>query len=75
MAALAFALHVLGAVVWVGGMFAIYVCLRPAVVTLEPRQRLQFLDVFGAPSDQVRPRLADRKNFHGPLMTLVHCGA
>ena len=26
------------------------------------------LDVFGAPSDQVRPRLADRKNFHGPVL-------
>jgi uncharacterized membrane protein len=25
----ALALHILGAVVWVGGMFAIYVCLRP----------------------------------------------
>jgi hypothetical protein len=24
-------LHMLGAVVWVGGMFAIYVCLRPAL--------------------------------------------
>src|SRR5215471_2294289 len=45
MAALAFALHILGAVVWVGGMFAIYVCLRPALVTLEPRQRLQLMRV------------------------------
>src|SRR5215471_13345227 len=35
MAALAFALHILGAVVWVGGMFAIYVCLRPARVTFQ----------------------------------------
>src|SRR6266446_8446219 len=35
MAALAFALHILGAVVWVGGMFAIYACLRPALGTLE----------------------------------------
>src|SRR5262249_48255682 len=25
------------------------------------------LDVFGTASDQVRPRLADRKNFHGPV--------
>src|SRR5262245_48469894 len=41
MAALAFALHILGAVVWVGGMFAIYICLRPALVTLEPPQRLR----------------------------------
>jgi uncharacterized membrane protein len=45
MAALAFALHVLGAVVWVGGMFAIYVCLRPALVTLEPPQRLRLMRV------------------------------
>jgi uncharacterized membrane protein len=43
MAALAFALHILGAVVWVGGMFAIYVCLRPALVTLETPQRLQLM--------------------------------
>jgi uncharacterized membrane protein len=43
MAALAFALHILGAVVWVGGMFAIYVCLRPALVTLEPPQRLRLM--------------------------------
>ena len=26
---IALALHVLGAVVWVGGMFAAYMCLRP----------------------------------------------
>src|SRR5262245_7288348 len=45
MAALAFALHILGAVVWVGGMFAIYVCLRPALVTLEPPQRLRLMRV------------------------------
>jgi uncharacterized membrane protein len=45
MAALAFALHVLGAVVWVGGMFAIYVCLRPALVTVEPPQRLRLMHV------------------------------
>jgi len=30
MVAIAIALHTLGAVVWVGGMFLIYVCLRPA---------------------------------------------
>jgi len=45
MAALAFALHILGAVVWVGGMFAIYVCLRPALATLEPPQRLRLMCV------------------------------
>src|SRR4029434_7609868 len=45
MAALAFALHILSAVVWVGGMFAIYVCLRPALVTLEPPQRLRLIRV------------------------------
>jgi uncharacterized membrane protein len=45
MAALAFALHVLGAVIWVGGMFAIYVCLRPALGTLEPAQRFCLMRV------------------------------
>lgn len=35
------ALHVLSVVVWVGGMFFAYVCLRPAAATvLEPPQRL-----------------------------------
>jgi uncharacterized membrane protein len=38
--ALALMLHILGAVVWVGGMFAAYVCLRPAAGPLEPPQRL-----------------------------------
>jgi hypothetical protein len=33
MTAVALALHIFGAVVWVGGMFAIYVCLRPALPT------------------------------------------
>jgi uncharacterized membrane protein len=42
-AALAIALHAFGAVVWVGGMFAIYVCLRPALGTLEPPQRLRLM--------------------------------
>ena len=37
---LALALHILSAVVWVGGMFAAYVCLRPAAGGLEPPQRL-----------------------------------
>ena len=45
MAALALALHTLAAVVWVGGMFAIYVCLRPALGTLEPPQRLRLMRV------------------------------
>ncbi|MEA2948976.1 MAG: hypothetical protein QOI40_4306, partial [Alphaproteobacteria bacterium] len=43
MTALAIALHVLGAVVWVGGMFAIYVALRPALGTLDPPQRLRLM--------------------------------
>lgn len=43
MAAIAVALHGLGAVVWVGGMFAIYVCLRPALGALEPPQRLRLM--------------------------------
>ena len=35
------ALHVLSVVVWVGGMFFAYVCLRPAAASaLEPPQRL-----------------------------------
>ncbi len=36
----ALTLHVLGAVVWVGGMFAAYMCLRPAAGPLEAPQRL-----------------------------------
>ncbi|GAB3625590.1 membrane protein [Pandoraea terrae] len=38
--ALSLMLHVLGVVVWVGGMFFAYVCLRPAVGELSPQQRL-----------------------------------
>ena len=45
MTAVAIALHTFGAVVWVGGMFAIYVCLRPALGTLEPPQRLRLMRV------------------------------
>jgi uncharacterized membrane protein len=41
MTALALALHIFGAVVWVGGMFAAYVCLRPAAGALESPQRLK----------------------------------
>jgi len=41
MITLALTLHILGAVVWVGGMFAAYVCLRPAAGALEPPQRLR----------------------------------
>lgn len=40
---IAVALHVLGAVVWVGGMFLIYVCLRPALGTLEAPERLRLM--------------------------------
>jgi uncharacterized membrane protein len=43
MTAIALALHILGAAVWVGGMFAIYICLRPALGTLEPQQRLRLM--------------------------------
>jgi uncharacterized membrane protein len=45
---LALAFHVLSAVVWVGGMFAAYVCLRPATGALEPPQRLQLWRNFFA---------------------------
>ena len=41
MIALALTVHVLGAVVWVGGMFAAYQCLRPAAGLLEAPQRLK----------------------------------
>lgn len=41
--AVAISLHLLGAVIWVGGMFAIYVCLRPALGTLEPPQRFRLV--------------------------------
>jgi uncharacterized membrane protein len=38
-------LHVLSVVVWVGGMFFAYVCLRPAAAQLlEPPQRLRLWD-------------------------------
>ena len=43
MTAVALAAHILGAVVWVGGMFAIYLCLRPALGALEPAQRLPLM--------------------------------
>lgn len=33
-------LHLLGAVIWIGGMFFAYLCLRPATSGLEPPQRL-----------------------------------
>lgn len=45
---LALALHVLAAVVWVGGMFFAYVCLRPVLVECEPAERLQiWVRTFG----------------------------
>src|SRR4029079_7237451 len=46
MTALALALHILGAVVWVGGMFAAYMCLRPATGPLEPSARLKLWSAF-----------------------------
>jgi uncharacterized membrane protein len=45
MTAVSLAVHIFGAVVWVGGMFTIYVCLRPALGTLEPPQRLRLMRV------------------------------
>ncbi len=44
----ALTLHLLGAVVWVGGMFAAYLCLRPAAGALEAPQRLQLWRGFFA---------------------------
>jgi uncharacterized membrane protein len=38
-------LHLIGAIVWVGGMFFAHFCLRPAAVeTLEPPQRLPLME-------------------------------
>ena len=45
---LALTFHILGAVVWVGGMFAAYVCLRPAAGALEAPQRLKLWRGFFA---------------------------
>ena len=42
----ALALHMLAAVAWVGGMFAAYLCLRPAAGALEPPQRLKLWRAF-----------------------------
>ena len=36
---LALALHVISAVVWVGGMFFAYLCLRPSVAQMAPAER------------------------------------
>lgn len=44
MTSLALALHILAAVIWVGGMFAIYVCLRPALgVLAQPSDRVKII--------------------------------
>jgi uncharacterized membrane protein len=48
MTALAIVVHILGAVVWVGGMFAAYMCLRPAAGSLEPPVRLKLWAAFFA---------------------------
>ena len=45
---LALTFHILGAVVWVGGMFAAYVCLRPVTGVLEGPQRLKLWRGFFA---------------------------
>jgi uncharacterized membrane protein len=37
---LAVTLHLLAAVLWVGGMFFAYMCLRPAALALDPPQRM-----------------------------------
>jgi len=41
MNAIAIALHLVAAVVWVGGLFFAYVVLRPSASSLEPPERLQ----------------------------------
>lgn len=45
--ALAIAVHGLAAIIWVGGMFFAYICLRPSMAALEPPQRLSlWAEVF-----------------------------
>src|ERR1700739_45802 len=39
--ALALALYVLASVIWMGGMFFTFVCLRPALSLLDPQLRLR----------------------------------
>ena len=41
---LAYAVHVLFAVLWVGGMAFAILALRPALAVLEPPQRLALID-------------------------------
>ena len=43
LAALALALHLIAAALWVGGMFLLHVCLRPNLGALEPPQRLTLM--------------------------------
>jgi uncharacterized membrane protein len=43
MLALALAIHVITAAIWVGGMFLLLVCLRPNLGALEPPQRLTLM--------------------------------
>ncbi len=47
-ASIALAFHILAAVVWIGGMFFAYVCLRPVLGGQEPPARLKlWAQVFG----------------------------
>lgn len=41
--AIALALHILSAVIWVGGMFLLHQCLRPNIGALEPAQRFPLM--------------------------------
>ena len=58
---IALTLHLLSAVVWVGGMFAAYLCLRPAAGPLEPPQR-----------DRLRLRSSWACHTFFPLMDVNH---
>ena len=41
-------LHLLGVIVWIGGMFFAHFCMRPAVLALPPPQRLALMgDALG----------------------------
>ena len=57
MIVLALTLHVLAAVVWVGGMFAAYLCLRPAASVLQALEARRILG--GLNLKEYYPELGD----------------
>jgi uncharacterized membrane protein len=45
MSALAIILHLLAAIVWVGGMFFVHMCVRPSLTVLAPAERLRLMNL------------------------------